>query len=477
MVNLIAPEHLELLCRDPTSLVAACATRARCSADRALASVGDYIAGPEPRAAHRRFGRFGSALTVSDFTKHLHVITSTGRRSEVGPHVEALATAEGLDATRTRSAAVGSVWNDGRRRRRPHQGGGWGRSTRHPRALDAADDVAPAEGYHAAGRRGRPPQHERVAGPAASPCSASGAGRRAGHTTWHRYPDRAAPTCGRRSARCTASGLQVFAANGSNEVLQTLCLTFGGPVARSRCSSPRTRCTGTSPASPAPRYVGERTDASPSTSPRWSGCSAAGPTSTFLCSPNNLTGSVRAAGGRRGGARAGPGPGRGGRGLQQFAPPGALRARRRGRRSSSPAPTRRPGRSGGGLLEYLVGPAWLVAELEKVVLPYTTSTRSPRPPGGLAALHRRDGARGRAGRGTGRLSAALGDLDVDVWPSGANFVLFRPRSSDGAGVAGARRPLGARPQLRAGPASTAACGSPSAPAEDDAFLQALEEII
>jgi len=29
---------------------------------------------------------------------------------------------------------------------------------------------------------------------------------------------------------------------------------------------------------------------------------------------------------------------------------------------------------------------------------------------------------------------ALGDLDVDVWPSAANFILFRPRSRDGSDV-------------------------------------------
>jgi histidinol-phosphate aminotransferase len=28
----------------------------------------------------------------------------------------------------------------------------------------------------------------------------------------------------------------------------------------------------------------------------------------------------------------------------------------------------------------------------------------------------------------------LGELDVDVWPSGANFVLLRPRSADGDSV-------------------------------------------
>ena len=34
----------------------------------------------------------------------------------------------------------------------------------------------------------------------------------------------------------------------------------------------------------------------------------------------------------------------------------------------------------------------------------------------------------------GRVAAALDELDVDHWPSGANFILFRPRSRSGAEV-------------------------------------------
>ena len=79
----------------------------------------------------------------------------------------------------------------------------------------------------------------------------------------------------------------------------------------------------------------------------------------------------------------------------------------------------------------------------------------------------------------GRLSAALGDLDVDVWPSGANFVLFRPRSSDGAAVWQALvdrsvlvRNCASWPRLDGCLRVTVGTR-----AEDDAFLQALEEII
>ncbi|MEJ7583051.1 MAG: aminotransferase class I/II-fold pyridoxal phosphate-dependent enzyme, partial [Acidimicrobiales bacterium] len=47
---------------------------------------------------------------------------------------------------------------------------------------------------------------------------------------WNRYPDRAALELRRAIGALHGVGPeQVFAANGSNEVLQTLCLTYGGP--------------------------------------------------------------------------------------------------------------------------------------------------------------------------------------------------------------------------------------------------------
>ncbi len=51
-----------------------------------------------------------------------------------------------------------------------------------------------------------------------------------GSIEWHRYPDRAARAL--RAAIADWHGVapeQVFAANGSNEVLQTLLLTYAGP--------------------------------------------------------------------------------------------------------------------------------------------------------------------------------------------------------------------------------------------------------
>ncbi|HEX7134528.1 MAG TPA: histidinol dehydrogenase, partial [Iamia sp.] len=63
------------------------------------ASVGDYVAGPSHVLPTAGTARFGSALTVADFTKDIHVVTlDRDALAAVGPHVAALAEAEGLPA-------------------------------------------------------------------------------------------------------------------------------------------------------------------------------------------------------------------------------------------------------------------------------------------------------------------------------------------------------------------------------------------
>jgi histidinol dehydrogenase len=65
----------------------------------APASIGDYVAGPSHVLPTDGTARFAGALTVRDFTKDIHVITLDARAfARVAPHVELLATTEGLDA-------------------------------------------------------------------------------------------------------------------------------------------------------------------------------------------------------------------------------------------------------------------------------------------------------------------------------------------------------------------------------------------
>lgn len=112
---------------------------------------------------------------------------------------------------------------------------------------------------------------------------------------WHRYPDRSATAL--REAIAAHHGVktsQVFVANGSNEVLQTICLTYGGPGRTVATFEPTyalhshiPRITNTAVAS------GERTDdfALDLDEVRRV-LTEHEPTITFLCSPNNPTGMI-----------------------------------------------------------------------------------------------------------------------------------------------------------------------------------------
>jgi histidinol dehydrogenase len=98
--NVVAPEHLELMVADPEALLPLVrhAGAVFCG-PWSPASVGDYVAGPSHVLPTFGSARFGSALTVSDFTKHVHVV-SAGEAAlrAVGPWVATLAATEGLAA-------------------------------------------------------------------------------------------------------------------------------------------------------------------------------------------------------------------------------------------------------------------------------------------------------------------------------------------------------------------------------------------
>jgi histidinol dehydrogenase len=100
VANAIAPEHLELITEDPEALLPlVTAAGAVFCGPWAPASVGDYVAGPSHVLPTFGSARFASALRVDDFVKHIHVVDLDRQALvEVGPHVAALAEAEGLAA-------------------------------------------------------------------------------------------------------------------------------------------------------------------------------------------------------------------------------------------------------------------------------------------------------------------------------------------------------------------------------------------
>jgi histidinol-phosphate aminotransferase len=255
---------------------------------------------------------------------------------------------------------------------------------------------------------------------------------------WHRYPDRAATAL--REAIAAAHGTdpaRVFAANGSNEVLQTLLLAYGGPGRRALVFEPTyplhshiARLTGTEV------VVAER-DAEFGLDPAMvtEAVTAARPAVTFLCSPNNPTGMLEPDDAVAAALAAAPGLVVVDEAYGQFAPrswvdeaaaSGRLVVVRTYSKTWSMAAAR---------LGYCVAPPEVVETLHKVCLPYHLD--AVKQLAGRIALRYEAAMRSRVAalvEERGRLAAALAELPVDTWPSAANFVLFRPRDRDGHAV-------------------------------------------
>jgi histidinol dehydrogenase len=107
LVNRLAPEHLQIMVRDPEALFA----RVRHAGAAFLGgfcpeAVGDYVAGPNHVLPTGRTARFASGLSVFDFLKRTTWVAADGRAlAEIGPAAVALAEAEGLHA-HARSVAL-----------------------------------------------------------------------------------------------------------------------------------------------------------------------------------------------------------------------------------------------------------------------------------------------------------------------------------------------------------------------------------
>jgi histidinol-phosphate aminotransferase len=248
----------------------------------------------------------------------------------------------------------------------------------------------------------------------------------------HRYPDRAAREL--RDALGEHLGqppARLFCANGSNEVLQTLLLTYGGPGRSAAMFEPTyalhshiARITGTEV------VVGERrADFSVDPDAARALIAERQPTIVFVCSPNNPTGTVEPAATIEALLDAGANH------LVvvdeaygEFAPWSALELVRDDRPLVVVRTYSKVWSMAALRLGFAVGPTWLVDELEKVVLPYHLASATQIA--GRLALELRDEMDDRVRRLVAereRVAVELaGVAGVDVFPSGANFLLFRP---------------------------------------------------
>jgi histidinol dehydrogenase len=100
VANAIAPEHLELMCKDAELLVPLVRhAGAVFIGASAPAVVGDYVAGVNHVLPTAGTARFASALRVSNFQKHVHVVSLDEEAlRRVAPYVRTLAESEGLHA-------------------------------------------------------------------------------------------------------------------------------------------------------------------------------------------------------------------------------------------------------------------------------------------------------------------------------------------------------------------------------------------
>lgn len=262
-----------------------------------------------------------------------------------------------------------------------------------------------------------------------------------GSLEFHRYPDRSATELRVDLARLHhVQPEQIFVANGSNEVLQTILLAFTGSGRTVLTFEPTYALH-----SHIARIVGatvanRERSASFELDPDLVSDAIASvqPAVTFLCSPNNPSGVlerqdvIEAA---LAAVRLVPGLLLVDEAYGQFAPWSAqelfdesqpLIICRTFSKTWSMAAAR---------LGYCVAPSWVVSELDKAVLPYHLD--AVKQAAGRLALKFEPQMRARVGelvRERERLMRLLTELKVDVWPSSANFILFRPRSANADAV-------------------------------------------
>jgi len=98
IVNKIAPEHLEILTNNPSTVAKKIKNAgAIFLGPYSPTALGDYAAGPSHVLPTMGSARFFSGLGTSDFTKKTHIISYSRRALEkIRPHIETVASLEGL---------------------------------------------------------------------------------------------------------------------------------------------------------------------------------------------------------------------------------------------------------------------------------------------------------------------------------------------------------------------------------------------
>lgn len=260
----------------------------------------------------------------------------------------------------------------------------------------------------------------------------------ASNIDWNRYPDRAATELRTViSARHSVSPENVFVANGSNEVLQTILLTYGGHGRKVATFEPTyqmyaqiARVTG------AEVVVGERrADFTLDANEIEQLMQRESPAVTFLCNPNNPTGLVEPRENLEVLLRHATGVVVVDEAYAEFSDwsamdmvseDRALAVTRTFSKTLSMAALR---------VGYVVAPKWMITQLEIASLPYhLDSFKQAATTAALSFTKEMEERVSLIKSERSRIESVLSDLDIEVWPSGSNFILFRPRTANALDV-------------------------------------------
>jgi histidinol-phosphate aminotransferase len=259
---------------------------------------------------------------------------------------------------------------------------------------------------------------------------------------FNRYPDRDAVAL--RRSLADAHGVDpagIFCANGSNEVLQSLLLAYGGPGRSAALFEPTytlhghiARVTGTAV------VAGRRTDDFRLDFDEVKRVvETADPVITFLASPNNPTGRAEPVEVVDAVLSLAPGLLVVDEAYGQFAPSSALDLLTAGGAGAERVAVVRTFSKtwsmAGVRLGYLVAAPEVVEACELVALPYhLDSTKQLAGRLALEFVEEMETRVAMVKEERGRIAAALVELPVETWPSDANFILFRPTAKEAKAV-------------------------------------------